>query len=265
MIKYRLRSNLTILFIVFLILLPSSILANELTLDSNYLKGYATDSTSIPKSSWTKAPTIISIAAILYNSDQDIREWVQDNRNDTSNAVAIMFKDFGDGRYTLPALGALYTYGYLYQDTKAKKTALLSVESFVLSGIVVQTMKLVTHRHRPVSNDGYNTWDGFSLSGSNKSFSSGHAQAAFSVATVIATEYNDSNIIPTTAYTIATLTALSRINDDGHWASDVFVGSVVGYYTAKAVTKLHSNKDDNLTIIPVTNGKDSSLSIIYIF
>jgi len=37
------------------------------------------------------------------------------------------------------------------------------------------------------------------------------------------------------AYGIATLTALSRVNDNAHWASDIFFGAVIGYFTAKAI------------------------------
>ncbi|MDD3235805.1 MAG: phosphatase PAP2 family protein, partial [Candidatus Cloacimonetes bacterium] len=36
-------------------------------------------------------------------------------------------------------------------------------------------------------------------------------------------------------YTIATLTSPSRLNDNRHWSSDVFVGAVIGYVSAKLV------------------------------
>ena len=125
-----------------------------------------------------------------------------------------------------------------------------------------QTIKVAGHRHRPNTDDRYDTWDGFSFSTENQAFPSGHSQAAFSVATVIATEYNQSSFIPPIMYSIATLTALSRINDNGHWASDAFVGSAIGYLTAKTVTSSRSN---NRIIIPMTDGRNNSLSVIYRF
>jgi membrane-associated phospholipid phosphatase len=42
------------------------------------------------------------------------------------------------------------------------------------------------------------------------------------------------------AYGIATLTALSRVNDNAHWASDVFFGAIIGYFTAKAIMALNN-------------------------
>ena len=248
--------------------LKLNIINEELKLDSNYWKGYITDTKSIlgTPSNWKKVPAIISIGALLYNYDQDIQEWVQNNRNTTSNGIAKIVKPLGDGRYTLPPLGAFYLYGYLSENKKATRTALLSLESFVVSGIFVQITKLIGHRHRPNANDGYDVWDGPSLISNNKSFSSGHSQTAFSVATVIATEYSQSNIIPPIAYGLATLAALSRVNDNAHWASDAFIGSAIGYFTAKTILSLHdSKKDSSITIIPMTDGKNSSVSVIHTF
>lgn len=251
--------NKIILSILVLMALSSSpVQSEEYTINLNTsLNGHTASS------NWKEIPAILSIAAGIYSYDQDIKEWAQNNRNDVSNTTASIVKPFGDGTYTVPLLGTLYTYGYLSEDKKAKRTALLSIESFVLSGIIVQTIKVAGHRHRPNTNDRYDTWDGFSFSTKNQSFPSGHSQAAFSIATVIATEYSQSSFIPPIMYSIATLTALSRINDNGHWASDAFVGAAIGYLTAKAVVSSRSNT--TTTIIPITDGRNNSLSVIYLF
>jgi len=39
-------------------------------------------------------------------------------------------------------------------------------------------------------------------------------------------------------YETAVVTYGSRTTEDTHWASDVFVGALVGYYSAKLVEKL---------------------------
>jgi membrane-associated phospholipid phosphatase len=240
----------------------------EIKLDGNYWKGYVTDTKSIlgTPSHWKKAPAIISIGVLLYNYDQDIKEWAQDSKTDTSIAIADVAEKFGNGLYVLPSLGAFYLYGHLAEDTKVTRTALLSLESFVVAGMFVQAIKVTGGRHRPNTNDKYNTWDGPSSSLDNLSFPSGHSQTAFSIATVIATEYSASNIVPPIAYGIATLAALSRVHDNAHWASDAFVGSAIGYLTAKAITSLHTTKQkSNTTVIPMTDGKNSSISVIHTF
>jgi membrane-associated phospholipid phosphatase len=158
----------------------------------------------------------------------------------------------GDGKYLLLGLGGFYLLGEATDDTKAKRTALLGLESFVLTGLFTQVVKFSFHRHRPKSEDPYDTWDGPSTSSDNLSFSSGHSAVAWSVATVVATEYKDTPFVAPVSYALATLASLSRVHDDKHWASDVFIGAALGYFTSKAVISYH--QDDNLknvTIMPV--------------
>ena len=249
--------------------------AEEVEIQSNrdFWKTYISDTKSIltspsrwERSDWIKASLIMGVTVGLYIFDQDIQEWVQENRDDSSDNIASFAKPFGNGRYTLPPLGILYLYGHFYENEKARRVSLLSLESFVISGIFTQAIKLTGHRHRPNSGDQYDTWDGPSFSTDHLSFPSGHSTAAFSIATVIASEYDNNFLIPPLAYGIATLTALSRVNDNAHWTSDVFLGSSIGYFTAKAIISLHgSKKDRNFSILPVINGKRSALLFSYNF
>ncbi|MGB9619375.1 MAG: phosphatase PAP2 family protein, partial [Armatimonadota bacterium] len=95
------------------------------------------------------------------------------------------------------------------------------------------------HRHRPDESRSSREWDGPGLRGGRVSFPSRHATAAFAVMTVVASEYSDHKWVPPVAYGLAVLCAWSRVNDNQHWASDVFAGSAVGYFTAKAILRLH--------------------------
>lgn len=221
--------------------------ARRLKLNRDYFEGYISDIKSIlispshwQRSDWIKASLIVGITAGLYTQDQKIQDWAQENRSIASDKISEFAKPFGDGRYTLPGLGALYLYSHFLEDKKAQRTALLSLESFVVSGIFVQVIKFSGHRHRPSSGAPYNRWDGPNFSPSNLSFPSGHASSAFAIATVIASEYRDKAFIRPLAYGIATLTTLSRVNDNAHWASDVFFGAIVGYFTAKAIIALNN-------------------------
>jgi hypothetical protein len=244
-----------------------------LELNSAYLKGYLDDAKRISispfhwqKRDWITASLTISATVGLYSLDSEIQEESQKNRNRTSNTIAGFAKHFGDGEYSLPPLGILYLYGHFKKDERAQDASLLSLESFLLSGILTQTIKTIAHRDRPSSGDPYNEWDGPGWGLSDLSFPSGHASAAFSVATVIASEYNDHAYIPPIVYGLATLTALSRINDNDHWSSDVFFGAAIGYFTARAILNAHySGKMNNLTLYPVLNGRQVSLTIARAF
>jgi len=221
--------------------------SKELKLNNDYFEGFISAIKSIltSPSHWQRsdcinASLIVGITAGLYTQDQKIQDWAQENRSSVSDKISEFAKPFGDGRYTLPGLGAFYLYGHLFEDEKAQRTALLSLKSYVVSGLFVQALEFTGHRHRPSSGDPYNTWDGPSFSTSNLSFPSGHSSSAFAIATVIASEYRDKAFVPPLVYGIATLTALSRVNDNAHWASDVFFGAIIGYFAAKAIMALNN-------------------------
>lgn len=234
-----------------------------------YWQGFITDTKDIvtspshwEKSDWLMTSLVLGSTLGLFVLDKDIRDFVQDNQSDTGDEIAKFMKVFGDGRYTLPPLGMLYIYGHYQDNKRALRTTLLGLESFIISGAFTQVIKFTGHRHRPGSEDSSRRWDGPGLSLSNLSFPSGHSQTAFSIATVIASEYSEYECIPPLAYGIATLSALSRVYDDAHWASDVFLGSALGYFTAKAIIRLHDNKrEKNLVLLPIIDNSQSGLIV----
>ena len=215
-------------------------------LDSHYLAGILHDTGRITVSplhwsggDYLTAGGLLLAGTALYTRDSRIRDRAQRWRGGFSDDISRAVKPFGDGRYTLPALGALYLYGRLGSDFKASGTALLGVESFAVAGLFTGALKDLAHRHRPSSGDPYDSWDGPALSVENQSFPSGHSSAAFAVMTVIAKQYGNHRWVPPLAYGIATLTALSRVNDNAHWSSDVLFGSAIGFFTARAVLHCH--------------------------
>ncbi len=219
--------------------------AKTVKLDGDYFKGYFTDLGNImtsparwDKTDWIAATVVTAASVGLYENDTKIQKWVQDNRTKTSNDIGKNVTVVGSGYLTVAIVGGLYGYGYFSDDGKAVETALLSVESFALTGVFVQVIKRTAGRHRPYTGDPYNTWGGPSLSSSNDSFPSGHSSSAFAVASVIASEY-DNYVVPPLAYTIAAITGYDRMQHNAHWASDVFVGAAIGYFTGKSIVAYH--------------------------
>jgi membrane-associated phospholipid phosphatase len=239
----------------------------------DYFKGYVTDFNSIlasparwDASDWITATVITGAAVGLYDNDAKIQTWVQDHKTTTANNIGDDVTGLGHGKYTPALLGGMYLYGHVAGDGKARKTALLSVESFVLTGIFVQTIKYSTHRHRPNTGDPYHTFDGPSLHGTNatSSFPSGHGSSAFAVATVIASEY-DNAVVPPLAYGVATITALNRVMHNAHWPSDTFVGAAIGYFTGKAIVASHRGRDNRLSLAPMMEESNIGVILTYTF
>lgn len=199
---------------------------------------------------WLGLAAVAATASGMYVLDDDLRDWAQDKRDDTSDTIALFAEPLGSW-VPVPALGVLYGYGHLAGNVRARRAALLGLESLLLSGAAIQVLKQAGHRHRPRTDDPFDTWDGPDIRSGDLSFPSGHSGAAFAVATAIATEYSDYPAVPCLLYPLAALVAWSRVNDDAHWASDAFVGSVIGFATARALACYHDS-ESRLALHPVT-------------
>jgi membrane-associated phospholipid phosphatase len=251
----------------------STLQESSVEFNGDYFKGYVTDGIHIvtsparwDASDWFTATLVTGVAAGLYENDVKIMKWVQDRRTTTMDDIGNNVTDLGHGKYTPALIGGLYLYGHIAGDGKARKTALLSVESFVLTGVFVQTLKYASRRHRPNTGDPYNTFDGPGRESktSNASFPSGHASSAFAVATVIASEY-DNAVVPPLAYGIATIAALNRVMHNAHWPSDTFVGAAIGYFTGKAIVASHRGKGDRLSLAPMMEESATGVVLTYTF
>jgi membrane-associated phospholipid phosphatase len=136
---------------------------------------------------------------------------------------------------TIAAPLSLYVVGLARKDTKMKRTALLAGEAVADSEIVTLFLKDTTQRVRPAAvpprGNYSDTWfeSGGSRLRGNGSFPSGHAIAAFSVATVVARRYGSHRWVPYIAYGIAAVVGFSRLSLSSHFSSDVFMGGALGY------------------------------------
>ncbi len=219
-------------------------------LDKRYLKSYLLDTKDIvispfkwDKNNFIKAGAVLAFATLAYTQDENIQTFAQRNRTKTVDDISKNFLEpWGSGFYSMPLMGVLYSCGALWHDNRMKKTALLGIKTYSLTGIFVQIPKYTFHRHRPEDNIPPNSrvWEGPAIYDKYTSFPSGHTISVFSVATIIASEYKDKKAIPFIAYAIAGLTAFSRVYDNKHWATDITIGAALGY----GMGKLIYNKDN---------------------
>ncbi len=231
-------------------------------LDLDYLENAARDAGAIAASparwgrrDWLEAGGVLGGAAVLYAGvDLDARKAVRRSRSDAATRAAAAARSFGDGLYLVPALGAAYLGGVAAADARLRRTALEGAEALGVSELFVGALKLTAGRSRPYANLGRGDWNGPSSSNDRWSFPSGHTSAAFSAAAVVAAEYGDRAFVPPLAYGLAALTGLSRVYDDKHWASDVFVGGALGYFSARAVLRRWRGRPGRVALAPVLDG-----------
>ncbi len=239
-------------------------------IDKSYIKSYLTDARDIAISpvrwntgQWIGVTAVVSATVVLFTQDGNIRKWVQNNRTPSLDQVSkYLFEPIGSGLYSLPVLGVLYGCGFIWNNDRAKITALKGVEAFILAGMTTQIIKHLTHRHRPHQDQPPDPgmWDGPFQGFDYTSFPSGHAAIAFSIATVIATSYQKTIWVPVLCYSLATGAALSRVYDNQHWVSDVLIGSVIGFGIGKLVVR----NESKLKVLPVSP-TGPGISLVYSF
>jgi len=184
---------------------------------------------------------ILGTGVLLYIVDQDIHDWFQDHRNPSTDDISQFVSPFGHGVFLGALIASLYASGEIFQQNSLRKTALLSLESWLTAGVVVLGLKVITGRARPSPDKNSHTFRPFSFCSSFYSFPSGHAASAFAVAAVIA-DQSEIFAVDFLAYTLSTLVAVSRVHDRQHWASDVFIGSAIGYFIGKKISALNRNQ-----------------------
>ena len=197
---------------------------------------------------WGKFGVFALATGTLALADESIQQEALRLRNNNPKIVKVgkFITNFGgiSEMYTLAALG---TYGFLFKNQKLKTTTLLASQAYITGGIFESVLKTLSGRTRPNFYDPTleaepkfkgpfgNTSRDFFGKRTNSSFPSGHAAVAFAAATVFAMEYKSTIWVPILSYSAASLISVSRITENKHWTTDIFVGAMLGYLTGRQV------------------------------
>jgi hypothetical protein len=185
---------------------------------------------------------VAGLGAVVVTQDEDIRDWALKNRTETSLDASSIIRPLGNGGVLAALTLGLYAVGEVTDEPGLRKTSLLGLESFLTTSAFTTVLKTVVGRSRPRAGEGPTDFHPFSFTSSRTSFPSGDSSAAWSVATVIA-DQTDNAFVDVLCYGLATLVAAWRVHDDKHWTSDAFLGSAIGYFTAKKICRLHDRQD----------------------
>lgn len=198
---------------------------------------------------WLKFGIFAASTATMTMVDEPIQQYAVklNEHNDWMKNISHNVTRFG-GIYEGVVLVGLGATGFIIKNQKLKTTTLLATQSYLTTAIISPILKQLVGRQRPNVYDpgslesepkfhGPSFNGGKDINGKrlNSSFPSGHATAAFSAATVYAMEYRDKPLVPIIAYSAATLIGLSRITENKHWFTDVFVGAMFGFLTGRQV------------------------------
>lgn len=193
-----------------------------------------------------------SLGLIVLKGDDDLMDVVQSHKSDKTKKLAAFGYQMGRKEGLLPIVAGAYFLGVIFENDKLKDVGIISVGAQFAAQMVVEVIKESTGRQRPREGAGAYS---FNIDG-GKSFISGHAAGAFSLATLLTEIYGKENKwVPYLTYGVAAITAWSRMHDDGHWGSDVILGAVAGHIITRIVYRLYRAGDvpeseRNLYIVP---------------
>jgi membrane-associated phospholipid phosphatase len=189
-------------------------------------------------------PTLIVVggtAGLIY-ADPHAMPYFQTHQRNWDDFNDVFDPMITTGEVVLLPSG-LMTAGYIRHDRREVNTALLAAEAYGDTVVVNLAIKAVTRRQRPADVAANGTFTGTFFNGGKSplkgsSFPSGHSTAVWSVATIVAERYRHRGKpwIPILSYTLAVAISGSRITEEAHFPSDVWLGSALGYTIAKYQT-----------------------------
>jgi membrane-associated phospholipid phosphatase len=177
---------------------------------------------------WHGAVAVGGLSALML-LDHPVQRFAQHNSGAGADNVAGVVRHFAQpevyGTVTLGVLAA----GLVTGKPEVTRSGGRLAVSLALAGLTVQVGKYAFGRPRPEQSldaDGYNPFSG------QVAMPSGHAAAAFALATSLADDIHRP-WATVGLYGIASAVAWSRVNDNRHWLTDVAAGALVGITSAK--------------------------------
>lgn len=176
---------------------------------------------------------LAGVTAGLFVTDRQYSASLSQNPTTLSH-----YKTFSDvGIAAMIGGGAgLYLFSFPAHNEHWRETGFLAGEAAINSLITVEALKYSFGRARPYQSNAGSFFQGGS------SFPSEHAAAAWSIAGVVAHEY-DGKLPKLFAYGLASAISFSRIHARQHFPSDVLVGSALGYLVSQSVYRRHHDPE----------------------
>ncbi len=192
----------------------------------------------------------LAVAGTAIFIDRPVRDFMR--RQTPDNAFLNNIQNFGQN-WAPGVMGGFYVAGLVAGNDKSVYVAEDLVTASMISATINQTLKVSVNRYRPRDNKLSDNYQGYTGLNNNSSFPSGHTTEAFTLASVIASSYDDP-WVAYGVYSVAGMVGIARMYLDAHWASDVVASAFIGTWVGKGIVShnnsLRSNKKNSVSIIP---------------
>jgi hypothetical protein len=206
------------------------------------------------------------IGAIGANTeiDQRIRNWYQrDVRSTTSDDIAKIAKKFGEGGYEVPAAAAAWLVGEAFNENRycgaIGDWGDRELRSLFVGTPPMLAMQYVTGASRPGETSAESHWKPFT----DNNGVSGHAFMG-ALPFINAAKMTDEVPLKVGLYACSGFAAWSRVNDDAHYTSQIFLGWWMAWWAATCVDTTDQGPHDWLiTPLPMADGAGVAISYQY--
>jgi Capsule assembly protein Wzi/PAP2 superfamily len=187
---------------------------------------------------WADADLLVPVgifAGTLLGTDTDTSKNLSNSPSRLKNSTT--FSNYGLGAM-VGLGGGLYAWGQLTHDEHKKETGIIAGEAALNSYVVTTSLNYAFGRDRPLDSPLYQGefWHG------GTSMPSDHAAISWAVASVVAHEY-PGKLTQILAYGLAGAISMSRVSAKQHFPSDVFIGSLIGWYAGKQAYRAHHDPE----------------------
>ena len=172
---------------------------------------------------------------MFIKADRSIEKHVPTSKSTISHAVT--YSNAGVAALAAGG-GGLFLLGHLQNDDQKRETGILAGEAAIGAFLDTEVFKYAAGRERPFTGSGTGR---FFVGGD--SFPSTHASVSWAIASVIAHEY-PGPLTQFLAYGMAGSVSGARWAGQKHFASDVIIGSALGWYMGYQVFRAHSHYSD---------------------
>ena len=219
------RVTLPVIFLSFWLAVPA-LRAQQPKLDSVTLVRASKPILRAPELLGVLAATGIGIAL-----DKTIRKQLHDTTGEFSHTASQVGNAIG-GPLVYPVLLVAALGGKAFGSNGLYGVSSRAFKSVAVAGASAMALKVMIGRRRPSDTEDNLTFEPVSFH--DNAFPSGHSAVAFALATSFSREmkgrWND-----VLFFSLASLTAYSRMHDNRHWFSDVVFGAGIGVLSARFV------------------------------
>lgn len=190
----------------------------------------------LDRSGWYEVGGTLAVGGLLYAFDGDIQDAFRRNRG---HWLSRGLRDGGDFFEPVGNMGETNRFyvaglvtGYAIGWKPLQHVSADILVSHWLASLTRQSVRYLVGRRRPETGLGPRSFE----PGEGTSFPSGHASSAFQVAAVLSHHLDR---WPATAalYGMAGLVAFQRVDSEGHWASDTWIGALWGWGVSRVVLR----------------------------